>query len=104
MARRDSDPTIAIGAGASRFKTQRLRPKGRGHRERPQGRTRRKEEEREVQDRPAPARGGSVRQGLYEKQLKELHIELVKLQEWVKYKGLKIVLVFEGATERAREA
>jgi len=32
----------------------------------------------------------------YEKELKKLHIELVKLQEWVKHKGLKICIVFEG--------
>ena len=32
----------------------------------------------------------------YEKQLRKLQVELCKLQEWVKYKGLRIVLVFEG--------
>src|SRR5438067_8869184 len=32
----------------------------------------------------------------YERELKKLHIELVKLQEWVKHKGLKICVVFEG--------
>jgi polyphosphate kinase 2 len=32
----------------------------------------------------------------YERQLEQLHIELVKLQEWVKYKGLKVCIVFEG--------
>src|SRR3954449_11606596 len=32
----------------------------------------------------------------YEGELKKLHIELVKLQEWVKHKGLKICIVFEG--------
>jgi len=32
----------------------------------------------------------------YEQQLKKLHVELVKLQEWVKHKGLKICIVFEG--------
>ena len=32
----------------------------------------------------------------YDKQLKKLHVELVKLQEWVKHKGLKICVVFEG--------
>ena len=32
----------------------------------------------------------------YEKELERLHVELVKLQEWVKYKGLKICIVFEG--------
>ncbi len=32
----------------------------------------------------------------YDKQLKELHVELVKLQEWVKQKGLRVCIVFEG--------
>jgi len=32
----------------------------------------------------------------YEKQLARLHVELVKLQEWVKAKGLKVCIVFEG--------
>ncbi|HEX2770574.1 MAG TPA: polyphosphate kinase 2 [Geobacteraceae bacterium] len=32
----------------------------------------------------------------YEKELAKLHVELVKLQEWVKYKGLKVCVVFEG--------
>ena len=29
-------------------------------------------------------------------QMKKLHVELVKLQEWVKLKGLKVCIVFEG--------
>ncbi|NJL87730.1 MAG: polyphosphate kinase 2 [Leptolyngbyaceae cyanobacterium SM1_1_3] len=33
---------------------------------------------------------------VYKKELARLQIELVKLQEWAKYKGLKIVVVFEG--------
>ncbi len=32
----------------------------------------------------------------YTRQLKELHVELVKLQEWVVKKGLKVCIVFEG--------
>ncbi len=32
----------------------------------------------------------------YEKELKKLEIELVKLQEWIKQEGLKVVIVFEG--------
>jgi polyphosphate kinase 2 len=32
----------------------------------------------------------------YEKELAQLQIELVKLQEWIKEKGLKVVCVFEG--------
>lgn len=32
----------------------------------------------------------------YARELKKLHVELVKLQEWVKFKGLKVCIVFEG--------
>ena len=32
----------------------------------------------------------------YARELKKLHVELVKLQEWVKHTGLKICIVFEG--------
>ena len=32
----------------------------------------------------------------YAKEMKKLHVELVKLQEWVKHKGLRICVVFEG--------
>lgn len=33
---------------------------------------------------------------VYEAELAKLQIELVKLQEWIKYKGLKVVVIFEG--------
>ena len=32
----------------------------------------------------------------YEKELRRLQVELCKLQGWVKYKGLRIILLFEG--------
>jgi polyphosphate kinase 2 len=32
----------------------------------------------------------------YERELAKLHVELVRLQEWVKQKGLKVCIVFEG--------
>jgi polyphosphate kinase len=32
----------------------------------------------------------------YASELKKLHVELVRLQEWVKHKGLKVCIVFEG--------
>jgi polyphosphate kinase 2 len=32
----------------------------------------------------------------FDRELRKLHVELVKLQEWVKQKGLKICIVFEG--------
>src|SRR5438046_4659575 len=38
----------------------------------------------------------ALRGKTYEKHLEKLHVELVKLQEWVKHKGLKICIVFEG--------
>lgn len=32
----------------------------------------------------------------YEKELLKLQIELVKLQEWIRFKGLRVVTIFEG--------
>jgi len=32
----------------------------------------------------------------YDKALRDMHVELVKLQEWVKHAGLKVCIVFEG--------
>ena len=32
----------------------------------------------------------------YSKTLKRLHVELVRLQEWVKHTGLKVCIIFEG--------
>jgi polyphosphate kinase len=32
----------------------------------------------------------------YLKELRKLQVQLCKLQEWVKYKGLRVILVFEG--------
>ena len=32
----------------------------------------------------------------YEEKLKELHLELVKMQYWIKETGQKLVILFEG--------
>ena len=32
----------------------------------------------------------------YDRELKKLHVELVKLQQWVVHKGLKVCVIFEG--------
>ncbi len=45
---------------------------------------------------PAAAPGGEMSGKDYARELKKLHVELVKLQEWVKLKGLKVCIVFEG--------
>ena len=41
-------------------------------------------------------RGGKLKRKAYDKELEKLHIELVRLQQWVKHKGLKVCIVFEG--------
>ncbi len=38
----------------------------------------------------------SISREEYEKELAKLQIELVKLQEWIKAKGLKVIVIFEG--------
>jgi polyphosphate kinase 2 len=42
------------------------------------------------------AAGKKLDKGRYEEELRQLQIELVKLQEWIKHKGLKVVVIFEG--------
>ena len=39
---------------------------------------------------------GKMKTKDYETELRALHVELVKLQEWVRHKGLKVCIVFEG--------
>jgi polyphosphate kinase len=38
----------------------------------------------------------SLEEADYQKELARLQIELVKLQEWIKHEGLKVVVIFEG--------
>ena len=51
-------------------------------------------------DNDGPPREARAAEGLtgkeYDAALKKLHVELVRLQEWVKHKGLKVCIVFEG--------
>jgi len=53
-----------------------------------------------VQDAPVPVnrprQATKVSKKLYEKELARLQEELVKLQEWIKHEGLKVVVIFEG--------
>jgi polyphosphate kinase 2 len=37
-----------------------------------------------------------IKNRVYERELAKLQVELVKLQEWIKHKGLKVVAIFEG--------
>jgi polyphosphate kinase 2 len=47
-------------------------------------------------NKPAAADREKLTTKEYNKQLRKLHVELVKLQEWVKHKGLRAIVVFEG--------
>jgi polyphosphate kinase len=39
---------------------------------------------------------GKLKQKKYERELARLHVELVKLQQWVVHKGLRVCIIFEG--------
>ena len=39
---------------------------------------------------------------IYLRELERLQVELVKLQEWIKHEGLKVVVVFEGRDAAGR--
>jgi polyphosphate kinase 2 len=41
-------------------------------------------------------KNGKLKKKFYEKELRRLQTELVKLQYWVKQKGLRVVIIFEG--------
>ncbi len=43
-----------------------------------------------------PAADGKLKRKEYERELARLHVEFVKLQQWVVHKGLKVCIVFEG--------
>ncbi len=43
-----------------------------------------------------PEADGKLKRKDYERELKRLHLEFVKLQQWVVHKGLRVCIVFEG--------
>src|SRR5208282_244253 len=43
-----------------------------------------------------PAADGKLKRKEYERELARLHVEFVKLQQWVVDQGLKVYIVFEG--------
>ncbi|HUK81306.1 MAG TPA: polyphosphate kinase 2, partial [Verrucomicrobiae bacterium] len=40
--------------------------------------------------------GGKLKEKRYMKELRKLQAKLCELQEWVKYKGLRVIIIFEG--------
>jgi polyphosphate kinase 2 len=51
---------------------------------------------REGTDKDAKADDGKLKRKEYEKALEKLHVELVRVQEWVQKTGAKVCIVFEG--------
>lgn len=49
-----------------------------------------------VMDKSELEEGGKLKGKEYEKKLAKLHVELVKLQEWVRHEGHKVCILFEG--------
>src|SRR3954453_24225328 len=49
--------------------------------------------QRKESDAPEKVKMGNKEYG---KELRKLQVQLCKLQDWVKYKGLRVILVFEG--------
>lgn len=43
-----------------------------------------------------PRREKKISNSKYERELARLQIELVKMQEWIKHEGLRVVVIFEG--------
>ncbi|MCG6983699.1 MAG: polyphosphate kinase 2 [Thiocapsa sp.] len=54
-----------------------------------------KKEQADADVEGAPA-SGKLKTKAYDRELRKLHEELVTLQEWVRHKGLKVCVVFEG--------
>ena len=55
-----------------------------------------KQEAQPASEQASAGKKSRLRTKDYEKELYKLHGELVKLQEWVKHKGLRAIVVFEG--------
>ena len=54
------------------------------------------DEVKEVEAKESEKSPGKIKNKIYEEELARLQIELVKLQEWIKHKELKVVVIFEG--------
>jgi len=55
-----------------------------------------KDKQKNTPPSPSHDKREKLNKKFYEKELQKLQIELVKLQEWIKHKGLRVVVVFEG--------
>jgi polyphosphate kinase 2 len=56
--------------------------------------SKKKKSNSQANDKPKKRR--KIKNKVYERELAKLQVELVKLQEWIKDQGLKVVVIFEG--------
>jgi polyphosphate kinase 2 len=76
-----------------------LAKKDKSEKNMPEGKGRRRDAEGTDTAAAQPAEAavsGKLSNKVYERELKKLHVELVKLQQWVVAKGLKVCILFEG--------
>ncbi len=55
-----------------------------------------KKKKKKQQEEQAECKPQKIKNKVYEQELERLQVELVKLQEWIKHEGLRIVVIFEG--------
>ena len=55
-----------------------------------------KSPKKEIPKKEISSATGTLKRKDYERELARLHVELVKLQEWVKSTGAKVCILFEG--------
>ena len=48
--------------------------------------------------------GQKMKRKEYDKELRKLQTELCRLQEWVKHKGMRAIIVFEGRDAAGNQA
>lgn len=77
--------TTAVSKSAKKAKAKAVKGNGRGETT---------GQESKIAQQPIKKR--KIKKKEYEKELFKLQLELVKLQEWIKHRGLKVVAIFEG--------
>jgi len=55
-----------------------------------------KKKKAKIEPEKEPPKRKKIKNKAYERELAKLQVELVKLQEWIKDQGLKVVVIFEG--------
>ncbi len=55
-----------------------------------------KKKGKSANDRSVTPKDGKLSSNAYDREMAKLHVELVKLQQWIVHKGLRVCVVFEG--------